>query len=329
MRVLVTGGAGYIGSHACKALAAAGHTPITYDDLSGGHRWAVRYGPLEEGDVGDQKRLAEVFAAHRPEAVMHFAAKISVGESVEKPELYYQTNLAGAVNVLAASREAGVSRFVFSSTGTIHGDPPALPIVETMPMAPISPYARSKAMVEEILAEVASAGDMAIASLRYFNACGADPDGELGEAHDPETHLIPLVLAAARDGAPLTLNGDDYATPDGTCVRDYIHVSDLARAHVLALQALERGHGLRAYNLGVGRGLSVKEIIDAAREITGAPIEVRIGPRRSGDAPALWADPMRAQSELGFRPVHSSVETIVATAWRWMSQPPPYAQGGA
>jgi UDP-arabinose 4-epimerase len=326
MRVLVTGGAGYIGSHACKALAAAGHQPITYDNFAGGHRWAVRYGPLEEGDVGDQDRLAEVFAAHRPEAVMHFAALISVGESVESPETYYRTNLAGAINVLAASRAAGVERFVFSSTGTIHGQPTSMPIVETMPMAPISPYARSKAMVEQILIDLAQASGMAIASLRYFNACGADPEGELGEAHSPETHLIPLVLAAARDRSPLTLNGDDYPTPDGTCVRDYIHVSDLALAHVLALNALTPGHGLRAYNLGVGRGLSVKQIIDAARTVTGAPIAVRLGPRRPGDAPAMWADPTRARNELGFRPEHSSLETIVETAWRWMSDPPNYAR---
>lgn len=329
MRVLVTGGAGYIGSHACKALAAAGHQPITYDNFAGGHRWAVRFGPLEEGDVGDQARLAEVFATYRPEAVMHFAALISVGESVKSPETYYRTNLAGAINVVAASRAAGVGRFVFSSTGTIHGEPERMPIVETMPMAPISPYARSKAMVEEVLADVSGASAMAIASLRYFNACGADPEGELGEAHSPETHLIPLVLAAARAGETLTLNGDDYETADGTCVRDYIHVSDLARAHVLALDALAPAHGLRAYNLGVGRGLSVKEIIDAARTVTGLPIAVRVGPRRPGDAPAMWADPTRARSELGFRPQYSSLETIVETAWRWMSDPPPYARAAA
>lgn len=324
MRVLVTGGAGYIGSHTCKALAAAGHVPITYDNFAGGHRWAVRYGPLEEGDVGDQQRLAEVFARHRPEAVMHFAALISVRESVEKPETYFRTNLAGAINVLAASRAALTPRFVFSSTGTIHGEPAQMPIVETMPMDPISPYARSKAMVERILVDIALGGEMAIASLRYFNACGADPENELGEAHEPETHLIPLVLAATKAGAPLTLNGDDYPTPDGTCVRDYIHVSDLARAHVLALDALKPG--LSAYNLGVGRGISVKEIIAAAQSVTGRTIEVRLGPRRAGDAPALWADPTRAKSELGFRPVSSSLETIVETAWKWMTEPPPYAR---
>jgi UDP-arabinose 4-epimerase len=324
MRVLVTGGAGYIGSHACKALAAAGHEPVVYDNFSGGYRWAVRFGPLEEGDVTDAKRLAEVMAKVKPGAVIHFAALISVGESVDQPEIYYRTNVAGAANVLAAARAAGVSRFVFSSTGTVHGAPPRLPITEDMPFAPVSPYGRSKVMAEQMLEDSAAASGLRCAVLRYFNASGADPDGELGEAHDPETHLIPLLLAAARDSAPFTLNGEDYDTPDGTCIRDYIHVSDLARAHVLALHALDDQTGLRAYNLGVGRGLSVKEIIEAAREITGRPIEVRIGPRRPGDPPELYADPTRARAELGFRPTHSSVQTIVETAWRWLIEPPPY-----
>jgi UDP-arabinose 4-epimerase len=328
MRVLVTGGAGYIGSHACKALAAAGHEPVVYDNLAGGHRWAVRFGPLEEGDVTDADRLAEVMKTVKPEAVMHFAALISVGESVDRPELYYRTNVAGAVNVLAAARAAEVPRFVFSSTGTVHGVPPRLPITEDMPFAPVSPYGRSKVMVEEMLEDCAAATGLRSVALRYFNASGADPAGELGEAHDPETHLIPLLLAAARDGAPFTLNGDDYDTPDGTCIRDYIHVSDLAHAHVLALEALDSQTGLRAYNLGVGRGLSVKEIIDAAREVTGRQIEVRIGPRRPGDPPELYADPTRAEGELGFRPAHSSVRTIVETAWRWLVEPPSYVNGG-
>ena len=326
MRVLVTGGAGYIGSHTCKALAAAGHQPIVYDNFAGGHRWAVRYGPLEEGDVADAARLGEVMARVKPEAVIHFAALISVGESVDRPELYYRTNVAGAVNVLAAIRAAGVPRFVFSSTGTVHGEPPRLPITEDMPLVPVSPYGRSKVMVEQMLEDCAAATGLAGAILRYFNASGADPDGELGEAHDPETHLIPLLLAAAREGAPFTVNGDDYATPDGTCVRDYIHVSDLAHAHVLALDALDTRSGVRAWNLGVGRGLSVKEIIDAARDVTGRPIAVRIGPRRPGDPPALYADPSRARAELGFQPAHSEVTTIVETAWRWLIDRPSHAR---
>ncbi|HEY5290324.1 MAG TPA: UDP-glucose 4-epimerase GalE [Caulobacteraceae bacterium] len=323
MKVLVTGGAGYIGSHACKALAAAGHQPIVYDNLSQGHRWAVRYGPLEEGDVGDLARLAEVMATHKPDAVMHFAALISVGESVDQPELYYRVNVGGAVNVLAAMRAAGVTGFIFSSTGTVHGPPPALPIVEDMPHAAISPYGRSKSMVEQILADAAGASGLACAALRYFNACGADPDGELGEAHHPETHLIPLVLAAIRDRTTLTLNGDDYDTPDGTCVRDYIHVSDLARAHVLALEALKPG--FRAYNLGAGAGYSVRQIIEMARQVTGRDVEVIIGPRRPGDPAALWADPSRAQAELGFTAECSSLTSIVETAWRWIVRPPAYA----
>jgi UDP-arabinose 4-epimerase len=327
MRVLVTGGAGYIGSHACKALAAAGHEPFVYDNLAGGYRWAVRYGALEEGDVTDPDRLSEVMARVRPEAVMHFAALISVGESVGEPELYYRANVAGAINVLAAVRAAGVPRFVFSSTGTVHGEPPKLPITEDMPLAPVSPYGRSKVMVEEMLGDCAAATGLSVAILRYFNASGADPDKELGEAHDPETHLIPLLLAAARDGAPFTVNGDDYATADGTCIRDYIHVSDLAQAHVLALDALAQRKGVRAWNLGVGRGLSVKEIIDAARAVTGRPIDIRIGPRRPGDPAALYADPSRATAELGFLPMHSDVTTIVETAWRWLIDRPLYARG--
>ncbi|MGH7024638.1 MAG: UDP-glucose 4-epimerase GalE [Caulobacteraceae bacterium] len=322
MKVLVTGGAGYIGSHACKALAAAGHRPIVYDNFSQGHRWAVRFGPLEEGDVGDLARLAEVMATHRPDAVMHFAALISVGQSIEQPELYYRVNVGGAVNVLAAMRAAGVPRFVFSSTGTVHGPPPALPILEDMPHAAISPYGRSKSMVEQVLADSAAASGLACVALRYFNACGADPEGELGEAHRPETHLIPLTLAAIRDGTEFTLNGEDYPTPDGTCIRDYIHVADLARAHVLALGALKPG--FRAYNLGTGEGYSVRQILDVAREVTGRDVALRIGPRRPGDPPALWADPSRAAAELGFTAECSSLTSIVETAWNWISRPPAY-----
>ncbi|HEY1447980.1 MAG TPA: UDP-glucose 4-epimerase GalE [Caulobacteraceae bacterium] len=323
MKVLVTGGAGYIGSQTSKALAAAGHTPIVFDNLSGGHRWAVRWGVLEEGDVGDLARLASVMATHRPDAVIHFAALISVGESVARPEPYYRVNVGGAVNVLEAMRAAGVSRFVFSSTATVHGSPPALPITEDMPYAPMSPYSRSKAMVEQILADAAGASDLACVALRYFNACGADPGGEVGEAHRPETHLIPLLLGAIRDDQPLTLNGDDYATPDGTCVRDYIHVADLARAHVLALERLQPG--FRAYNLGTGEGYSVRQIIDAARKVTGKDLMVQIGPRRPGDPPAQWADPSRAAAELGFRAEASSLESILSSAWAWTTKPPVYA----
>jgi UDP-arabinose 4-epimerase len=320
MRVLVTGGAGYIGSHACKALAAAGHEPIVYDDFSQGHRWAARYGPLEEGDVCDLTRVRAVMARWRPQAVMHFAALISVGESVAEPERYYRINVGGAATVLAAMREAGVGRFVFSSTGTVHGPPPALPILEDMPHAAISPYGRSKSMVEQMLADAAAAGGLSAVALRYFNACGADPEGELGEAHDPETHLIPLVLAALRDGAPITINGDDYETPDGTCVRDYIHVADLARAHVLALEAMRPG--FRAYNLGTGAGFSVRQILDTAEAVTGRKATVRLGARRPGDPPALWADPSRAAVELGFSAQCSSLREIVETAWRWANRAP-------
>jgi len=255
---------------------------------------------------------------------MHFAALISVAESVEQPELYYRTNVGGAVNVLAAMRAAGVAKFIFSSTGTVHGPPPSLPITEDMPHGAISPYGRSKSMVEQILADSAAASGLQCVVLRYFNACGADPDGELGEAHHPETHLIPLLLAAVRDGAPITVNGVDYATPDGACVRDYIHVADLARAHVLALDAPAPAGGFRAYNLGTGEGYSVLQIIEAARQVTGRKIEVKFGPRRPGDPPALWADPSRAAAELAFIAECSSLNSIIETAWNWTIHPPAY-----
>ena len=325
MRVLVTGGAGYIGSHACKALTAAGHLPIVYDNLSQGHRWAVRYGPLEEGDVADAARLDAVMKAYRPEAIMHFAALTSVGRSVAEPELYYANNVGGTVTLLTAARVAGVDRFVFSSSCAVHGTPPATPITEDMPFAPLSPYGRSKLIVEQVLSDCAAATGMKAVALRYFNASGADPSGELGEAHDPETHLVPLALTAARFGTPLTLNGDDYDTPDGTCVRDYIHVSDLAEAHVLALDALNAKGQLRAYNLGTGKGLSVREIVKAAKAATGRDIAVKVGPRRPGDPPVLYADPSRAAKELGFTATRSAPKTILESAWNWMTRPPAYA----
>jgi UDP-arabinose 4-epimerase len=325
MRVLVTGGAGYIGSHACKALARAGHEPVVLDDLSQGHRWAVRWGPLEVGDVADRGRLDEVFARHRPEAVMHFAALTSVPQSVAQPERYYGVNFSGSLALIAAARDHGVGRFVFSSTCAVHGEPPAVPVTEDMPLAPVSPYGRGKMMVEQVLRDCAQAFGLRAVALRYFNAAGADPDGELGEAHAPETHLIPLVLQAAREGAPIRVFGDDYPTPDGSCVRDYIHVADLAHAHVLALETA--GDGFSAYNLGTGRGHSVLELIAAAREVTGRTVAIEKAPRRPGDPAALYADPSLASAELGFVPRRSGLADILASAWRWLSDPPAYAAG--
>jgi UDP-arabinose 4-epimerase len=318
MRVLVTGGAGYIGSHACKALAAAGHEPVTYDNFSMGHTWAVKWGPLEHGDLLDRERLATAMAAHRPEAVIHFAAVAFVGESVDNPSKYYRNNVVGTLNLLDAMRDHGVSRIVFSSTCATYGDPVSLPLVEQHPQAPINPYGRSKLMVEQMLKDYADAYGLSSVALRYFNAAGADPGGETGEEHDPETHLIPLTLeTAAGLREKITVFGRDHATPDGTCVRDYVHVADLAEAHVRALEAVGAKSGARAYNLGTGRGYSVAEIIAAARRVTGREIRVEEGPRRAGDPPTLVADPRAARRELGWEPRYSDIDTMLGTAWAW------------
>jgi UDP-arabinose 4-epimerase len=316
--VLVTGGAGYIGAHACKALSVAGYRPVACDNLVHGHESAVRWGPLEIGDIADRARLDEVFAAHRPEAVMHFAAFTAVGESVADPGKYYRNNVAGTLGLLEATVAHGVGRFVFSSTAAAYGLPERVPIREDEPNRPINPYGRSKLMVEQMLADFAAAHGLKSAIMRYFNAAGATPDREIGEDHDPETHLIPLALdAAAGQGPALTLFGDDYPTPDGTCIRDYIHVSDLADAHVLALDRLGEVEPVRVYNLGVGSGVSVREILAAIERVTGRSVPHRIGPRRAGDPPVLVADSSRARSELDWSPRMSDIDTIIATAWAW------------
>jgi len=316
--ILVTGGAGYVGAHACKALAAEGFRPVVLDNLVYGHEAAVRWGPFERGDTADRQRLDDVFARHRPVAVMHFAAFAYVGESVADPGKYYRNNVAGTLTLLEAMRDHGVRAFVFSSTCATYGVPGRVPIVETDPQAPINPYGMSKLMVEAMLRDFDHAHGLKSAALRYFNAAGADPDGEIGEAHDPETHLIPLALdAVAGIGPPLTVFGEDYATADGTCVRDYIHVADLADAHVAALRALLGGAPSKAYNLGTGNGFSVRQVLDAVAKVTGRAVPHQVGPRRPGDPPELVADPSLANRELGWRPRLSDLDTIVATAWAW------------
>jgi UDP-glucose-4-epimerase GalE len=316
--ILVTGGAGYVGSHACKALAAAGYTPVTYDNLGRGHRELVRWGPLEVGELADRARLDEVFARHRPEAVMHFAAFAYVGESVQDPALYYRNNVGGTLELVEATRRAGVAALVFSSTCSTYGVPERMPIDEDAPQRPINPYGATKLAIERMLADYGAAYGLASVSLRYFNAAGCDPDGETGELHEPETHIIPRVLMAATGEIEhVEVFGTDYPTPDGTCLRDYVHVADLAQGHVRALDYLKRGGATTAVNLGTGRGFSVREVIAAAGEVTGRRIPVREAPRRPGDPPVLVADPTRARALLGFAPRYTELAPIVATAWRW------------
>lgn len=319
MRVLVTGGAGYIGSHTCKALAQAGHTPIVFDNLRTGHRWAVKWGPFEHGDINDLAILSDVMRRHHPDAVINFAALAYVGESVASPDFYYRTNVAGMITLLQAMRLHDVKAIVLSSSCATYGVPARIPIVEDTPQDPINPYGRSKRMAEEVMRDVCHAYGLGGIALRYFNAAGADSDGELGEEHDPETHLIPLVLRAAAGLSPhVSIFGNDYDTPDGTCVRDYIHVTDLAAAHVAALSKCEGGK-FAAYNLGTGRGASIAEVIARARAVTSRPIASRIEGRRPGDPPALVAETGLARAELDWRPTHSDLDDILRDAWSWMT----------
>lgn len=319
--VLVTGGAGFVGSHTCKALAKAGYLPVVYDDLSNGVEDAVRWGPLEVGALEDEAHLASVVARHKPVAVVHFAAFIEAGESVREPGRFYRNNVAGTLSLLQVMREADIKRVVFSSTAAVYGNPERTPIPESHPLRPVNPYGRSKLMVEEILADVAAAQGLCYAALRYFNAAGADPDGELGENHHPETHLIPLVIQAAFGLRPeIAVFGTDYDTPDGTCIRDYVHVSDLAAAHVLALRRLlNSGENLVA-NLGTGQGYSVREVINAVQEVIGLPVRVREAGRRPGDPAVLVAKADHARKALGWCPVHSQLRKEVADAAGWLAR---------
>jgi UDP-glucose 4-epimerase len=315
--VLVAGGAGYVGSHTCLRLAEAGFRPVAFDNLSNGHAEFVQWGPLEVGDIRDARRLDEVFAAHRPVAVLHFAALIEVGESVRNPSGFYENNVAGALNLIEAARRAGVNAFVFSSTCATYGDPRQVPMDERHPQAPLNPYGHSKLMVEQILNDLDRYAGFRSVALRYFNAAGADPEGRIGERHEPETHAIPLAIRAAMDAEhSFKIFGQDYETPDGTAIRDYIHVLDLADAHVLALQRLLAGGPSEAFNLGTGKGTSVKELLETIHWASGSNFEAQLAPRREGDAPILVADNRKAREVLGWSPRHD-LKSIVKSAWNW------------
>lgn len=319
--VIVTGGAGYIGSHAAKALAAAGYSPVVVDNLSRGYEWAVKWGPLERLSLEDRDSIERIFRKWNPVAVIHFAAYAYVGESVGDPYLYYRNNVAGTLSLLEAMRATGCDKIVFSSTCATYGVPEEIPIVETTPQRPVNPYGASKLMVERILQDADTGYGLKSVALRYFNAAGADPEGEIGEAHDPETHLIPLALAAADgSGDALKVFGDDYDTPDGSCIRDYIHVADLASAHVLALRRLLDGGESSVYNLGTEHGRSVFKVIKTVNEATGRDVPFSVAPRRAGDPPALVASAEKARSELGWRPTRSDLGDQIADAWRWFKR---------
>lgn len=322
MNILVTGGAGYVGSHAARWLARAGHDVWIYDNLSVGHRAAALPGKLIVGELADEARLQAVLKEQAIEAVMHFAAFALVGESVVEPAKYYRNNVAATLSLLEAMRAAEVNKLVFSSTTATFGAPDRIPIIEDQPQLPINPYGFSKLVVERVLADYAHAYGLSYACLRYFNAAGASPDGDMGEDHMPESHLIPIVLQVALgQRQQITIFGDDYPTPDGTCIRDYVHVDDLAQAHLLALQKLAPGKGLH-FNLGTGRGYSVRQVVDACRKATGHPIPEVLGPRRPGDPPELVSDSTRAKIELGWNPKYPDIESIVATAWKWHQSHP-------
>jgi UDP-glucose-4-epimerase GalE len=317
MRILVTGGAGYIGSHTVKLLLARGHDVTVFDNLSNGHRQAVPEGRLVVGDLKDADQVDHVLVVNRVEAVVHFAASCYVGESVTNPAKYYLNNLANSMALLERCRRHGVGRFVFSSTCATYGVPTAVPITEAEKQAPINPYGNTKLAFERMLADYAQPYGIGYAALRYFNASGAAPDGTIGEDHDPETHLIPLVLQVALGQRPhIEVFGTDYPTPDGTCIRDYIHVDDLAEAHILAVEKLRPGQGMK-YNVGVGKGYSVREVIRTAEEVTGKRIAVKEGARRPGDPPELVAASDAVRRELGWEPKYTDLRPIIETAWSW------------
>lgn len=316
--IFVTGGAGYIGSHCVRKLSEVTDDIIVFDNLSRGHRDMVACGRFIEGDLSETDRVASILKDNRVETVIHFAACSLVGESEESPHLYYKNNIGGGISLLDAMLQAGVRRIVFSSSAAVYGEPVAVPIEENHPTVPTNVYGNTKLIFEGILQKYASVYGLSSVSLRYFNAAGADPGGEIGEDHTPETHLIPLILDTALGRRPqITVFGSDYDTPDGTCIRDYIHVTDLAAAHILAIEKLQAAEGAYAYNLGSEQGFSVKEVIAVSRRVTGKEIPVRLGARRAGDPARLVAGSARIKRELGWKPVFSSLEQIIDTAWRW------------
>ncbi|WP_299422561.1 UDP-glucose 4-epimerase GalE [uncultured Shimia sp.] len=316
--IIVTGGAGYIGSHACKALANAGFIPVTFDNLVTGWEDAVKFGPFEQGDLLDRGQLDAMFAKYEPVAVMHFAALSQVGESMKEPGKYWRNNVQGSLNLIEATVDAGVRNFVFSSTCATYGDHDNVTLDESVEQLPINAYGASKRAIEDMLRDFDAAYGLHSVIFRYFNVAGADPDAEVGEFHQPETHLIPLMLDAI-DGKrdALTIFGTDYDTPDGTCIRDYVHVCDLVDAHVLGLKRLLDGHGSRVFNLGTGTGFSVREVIDQSRAVTNREVPYNEGPRRAGDCTKLVSGSTRAEKELGWEPKRSKMDLMIADAWRW------------
>jgi UDP-arabinose 4-epimerase len=318
MRVLVTGGAGYIGSHTAKALSQAGHQPVVLDNFSAGHRWAVKWGPLAEGDLADQDFIRHALHEFGIQAVIHFAADVLVGESVANPRKYYWNNVVNSMRLLDAMLGSGLRHIVFSSSCATYGVPTRVPIPEDHPQLPVNPYGETKLAIEKILRDYGPAYGLQWVALRYFNAAGADPEGEIGEDHDPETHLIPIAVQAAQGERPhIEIYGTDYPTPDGTAVRDYIHVADLARAHVRSLEYLVAGGASTALNLGTGIGHSVREVVAAVGKLCDGRVPVKEGPRRAGDPPALVADAGKAQKVLGWKPEYPELDSIVETAWKW------------
>ena len=316
--ILVTGGAGYIGSHACKALAAAGHTPVTFDNLVTGWRNAVKFGPFVQGDLLNRAEIDAAFEQYQPVAVMHFAALSQVGDSMKQPGTYWRNNVEGSLNLIEATVAAGCKHFVFSSTCATYGDQDNVVLDENSAQHPINAYGASKRAIEDILRDFEAAYGLQSVIFRYFNVAGADPEAEVGEHHRPETHLIPVMLEAIDGKRPaLTIHGTDYATPDGTCIRDYVHVCDLVDAHVLGLNWLEQGKGSQVFNLGTGKGFSVREVIDASRAVTNREVPHSEGPRRAGDATKLVSGSSRAAGEPGWTPHRSTKPQMIADAWRW------------
>ncbi len=322
LTVFITGGAGYIGSHVVKELLHQGHQPIVFDNLQTGHRKAVKNVPVIEGDLSDQKILKETFQYYPIKAVMHFAADSLVGESVQNPEKYFNNNVKNSMNLIEIMEEMNVKKIVFSSSAAVYGEPKEIPISEKHPCVPTNPYGETKWIFEKVLQAFHDAQKLNFISLRYFNAAGADPEGDLGEDHSPETHLIPLLIKAALDGTSVPVYGTDYHTPDGTCIRDYIHVTDLSHAHILALTQLEKENASGIYNLGNGNGYSVREVIETVKKVTGKKVTAIDSPRRPGDPARLVASSTKIKEELGWVPNYPHLETIVETAWKWHKKHP-------